>query len=410
VGRNTSSIKGASLAVKRETMPTRLVRASVVDIRTAISKAGIPRTQVDCIGVTSREVVNGAVLLGWSGMQWQSSRPVLRPTTRNIITGKQFSDNAVDRMAEMAYDSVSAGWDGDDVCVAFYGRSAVVLGTFQHGLAWEDVEPGEVENFLEPGRRLQDDPEWDVTNVDDGGDRLFVAQNDSHPDAMVFRWGRVMATVWDTRGLVFEVKRPNHETGKEGTLYTSRNALLEMSPQWFAAESRNIRLVTNEKDISSSNTAPPLGHILEIGDGSKSSYGLPGDDWRVNGIAGFVSKGDTILRAFSATYASGGDNSGDALASATRYPELKSVIDSMQAQIDDLRDRLGKTGDWLWNLLKSINDIIVVQGTGGAAALLKNGLSLLSEPLIEADHTPTPETPSQQKLTAARSSVFRVGR
>jgi hypothetical protein len=414
MGNKTSSISGARRANKRENLPTRLVHAVVVDIRTAIGPAGIPRMQVDAIGITTREPINGAVVLGWSGMQWQSSRPTLKPTTRNILTGKQFSDNAVDRMAEMAYDMVSSGWDGDEVCVAFYGRSAVVLGTFQHTLAWADMEKGEVEEFLEPGRRLQDDSRWDVSSVSEGGDRLWVAQNDSHPDSIPFRWGRIFGTHWETRGFVYEMKRPNNEPGKEGTLYTSRSALLEWSTQWFATESRNIRLVAIDVDDPNSSDGASNRHILEIGDGSPSSYFDPGDAWRVDGIAGFVTdSNDDIVRAFAATDASGGSSKSDYLASATRYPELREYIDDMQTQIDDLRATVEAIGGWLQDIIEAINLIVVPDGVGGVTALLEAGLTPVpgvGVVAITQDTTPVDVTPNKSTLSDSRSKLFRVGR
>lgn len=411
MGKNTSSIRGAAMAHRADNRPTRLVRASVVDIRTAIGPSGIPRMQADCIGMTTREVINGAVVLGWSGMLWQQSRPVLTPTTRNIITGTKYSDNAIDRMAEMAYDMISAGWDGDEVCIAFYGRTAVVMGTFQHELAWVDLEPNKINKELEPGRRLQDDPNWDVTNIDGARDILYPAQNDSHPDALPFRWGRVLATTWETRGFVAEIRRPNNEDGKEGTYYDSYSAVVEFSFEWFRVESRNIRFAALNKDDPNKSTTPTDRHILAIGDGSESSFSFPVKDWLTDGFLGIVTEGSDYVRAFSATTEDGGVSTKDELAGATRYPELRNVLDAMQEQIKELQSIAKLTRDYLDKLIAAVFGITfpspaIPSGIDGKTAIENAGLP----GTIDNDLTPVNPDPDAEDLATARSSIFRVGR
>jgi hypothetical protein len=406
-----SSLIGAARAVEARA-PTRLVRACVVDVRTAILQVGIPRTLVDCIGVTTREPIHGAVILGWSGMQWQSCRPPLTPTTRNIKTGIRFSENPVDRMSEMAYDLDSTGWDGDEVCIGFYGRNAVVLGTFHH--RWEnyDLEDNVVSRDLEPGRRLQDDPEWDVSNTDKARDVLFTARDSSHPDALPFRWGQIVATFWETRGVVAEIARPNNPSG---TLFESWAAVFEFSSQWCRADSRAIRLACLDKDENpDEDEIPQTRHFFLISDGSETGYILPPQDEAVDGFLGVVSDEDQFLYAFAATGKEGGDVSGEKLVSATRYPELREVIDQMQAQIDELQKKLDKAADYMALTVSAIGQIFVSvpaagkTGTGGLEALSAVGLSDASA-TIGKDVKPTESSPSQKTLSDARSITFRVG-
>ncbi len=403
MGNRSSSIYGAALAAKTETVPTRLVRASVVDIRTAISKSGIPRTQVDCVGVITREIINGAVLLGWSGMLWQQSRPPLRPTTRNISTGTAFSDNAVDRMAEMAYDvGNSAGWDGDEVCIAFHGRTAVVIGTFHHRMAWIDLEPNALSD-LEPGRRLQDDPAWADPDHTTGRDIIYTAWDDSHPDALVSRWGRYVQTSWETRGVTGELRRPNGETGSEGYYYASTHAQWEFSGEFVRAQSRRIRLSSLAEDTSpGADTTPTERHVLLISDGSDTSYSFPSTDDKVDGILGIVAGG---TQGFSVTTQSGGDSSSDELASSTRYPEIKEVVDRMNSQITELREQVEFIRDTLVSFLAAVATITVT--VPGLAALQTSGIDPAS---ILTTLTPKQPDPDQAVLSSARSSVHRVGR
>jgi hypothetical protein len=388
---------------------TRLVRAIVVDIRTQITGVGIPRTVVDCLGIMNREPINAATTLGSSGMQWLASRPPLKPTSRNVKSGRQFSINSVDRMAEMLYDLDPEGWDGDEVMVAFYGREAVVLGNVQH--RWEnfDLEDGIIEDTLEPGRRLQDEPEWDKSNTDESRDILVTARNNSHPDAMNFRWGNLLATFWETRGFVAEFARNNAESG---TLRETYSAGLEWSPEWFWTQNQRIRLDCFDEPPDDGGFLTTR-HFVYMCDGTESGIPLPEPEDTIDGIHGVVTNPDTddYREAFAATVTSGGDQVGDKLASATRYPEFKEVFDAQQKQIDELRGQIETIRDYLLTYWAAIN-LIQIPSTPpvpiGTTAISAAGLT--DAPVsIPGELTPLQPSPSQQTLDDARSEVFRVG-
>lgn len=378
---------GYRKAADREGFPTRIARAHIVDIRYPLPGLGVPRTVVDCIGTTSRQPIMGAVVAGWSGAFWQSDRPNLQPTRLNLKSRLAFDPDPAVRMQQMSQDLEPTGWDGDEVIIAFFERTPVIIGTLEHALSYQDVADNGLEAQLEDGRRLRDS-----TGIFPGSP-LFTASRIVWPDAQNMRWGQYLSTFWERAGAVGELREVDLITD---TLKSSTHARWEFSTEVVKAR----------------------GQLARVSIGSNATGGIWFDSVAIElrptpGVMEFTIDGQadgSDTTAMLLTSQAGGDQVGDNPAGAARYPELRSVVNQLQVEISELQSKHNELLEGVQQLQFALKLTAQAGPPGTGVVEGQTALALLG---IFDDFLLTNKTkasaPAQSTLDAMRSGVVRIG-
>lgn len=342
----------------RTTALSRFVVAVVVRVRAEDVGAGRPRLLVDLIEEDTRSAILNAVVSGWSGYDWQDGPPYPRATTKNAATGVTFSTDFAKRVGMMAADDRPEGWDGDRCVVAFMGRQALVVGTLKPSYRNADVDANQWTDpnhakWLAPGTTLAGASQYDPAT-----DEVPTTDGDGHPDQWFRRFGRMVSSWWRTIGWAWELRSVSGDAvGADAVVHVE-------------ATQQRVQL-----------RAPRVLVQFQAG---AAALGVDGDASDEN---------DTTL----------------VLTPVCRHAQTKVVVGRMQAEIDELKQKVASLAAQ-HNALLADHKLLqaacaAIQFAGGA---LTNGTAAVPTTSATVDGSTVKPAPTPAEVTAMRSLVVKV--
>lgn len=350
----------------------RMVIAVVIKVVREQKSEGQPRVEFDLMDLDTRTVYPRALALGWSGLAYQATDLPLKPVTKNLNSGRAFSDVYATRIGELQTDLDVNGWDGDIVFAIPHRHRYIILGSLTHPHANEDTAP----------TRYDDSDDALYTPTDEAiGPQLTALAAEPWPtitrngwtDAFLQRFGAVIISQFQDDGWVLDV-RDIQTSDDDAPKYLDKvRSKIEARRDRLTLRGPEFQLRTGLADAKPAGIHDEYKTLIDCKDSGMrlhASEPAANVDLDVSGTKGLrVQNSGTT-----------GSQSGNDYHGVVKFPGTESILDKTLAALEELQEQYNTLLSDFTILRKSVISMTV------AGAVLSNPLQLANsaDPTIAA--------------------------